>query len=51
MIWVIEYRYLNITIAHHQSQSQKHWFLIEKPSENRVSTKPVEKTVIFVMHT
>ena len=50
MISIIEYCYLNVTTANHQSQSQKHQSLIKKPSESRAGTKLVEKIVLFAMH-
>ena len=50
MIQVIEYHHLNVVTAHHQLQSQKRQSLIEKPTESRVGTKLVEKTVLFAIH-
>ena len=46
IISAIEYYHFSAITAHHQSQSQKHWFLIDKPFENRVGIKLV-RTVHF----
>ena len=50
MILVLKYYKFNVTIAYHQLQSQKHWPLVEKPSERWISKKPAEKTVFFALH-